>query len=111
MSDTFEHNPGDHEDPLAGPTWTVGIVGAVMLAVSVLGTAALYYDMRTQEEEEKVLSQPVLERAVLDDEQGARLDGPYRIERRPENVDGDPSVVIPIEDAMAIVVREANAGR
>ena len=38
----LEHNPGDHEDPLAGPTWTVGIIGTVMFVVTVLGVASLY---------------------------------------------------------------------
>ena len=44
MSDAYEHNPGDHEDPLAGPTWTLGITGIELFAVSVLGVAAIFYD-------------------------------------------------------------------
>ena len=37
MSDHAEHNPGDHEDPLPGPTWIVTFLGVVLLAVIILG--------------------------------------------------------------------------
>ena len=56
MSDVFEHNPGDHEDPLTGPSWYVGLVGGLILVATLLGLTALYYNMVTEEEVEKVIN-------------------------------------------------------
>ena len=108
MTDTYEHNPGDHEDPLPGPTITIGLIGIALLVVSVLGVTTLLYQVTDQEYEKKVVDQrvnigpPELEK--LNSEQLARLAGPARRELRPENPAGQESLVIPIEDAMAKLV-------
>jgi hypothetical protein len=102
MSETFEHNPNDHEDPLAGPTWTIGIIGVILLAVSLLGLTALFYDRTDVELDVKVLEVPS---AALDEmraTQNARLAG-VRLEKR---VAEEESIVIPIERAMEIIVQE-----
>jgi hypothetical protein len=103
MTDTFEHNPGDHEDPLAGPTWTISFIGVALLAVSMLGVAALFYDVEGIERDVKVLAVPVEEVATMRAAQEARLAGPVRLERR---IEGEDSLVIPIEQAMEAVVSE-----
>jgi hypothetical protein len=103
MSDIYEHNPGDHEDPLAGPTWTVGIAGSALLAVSVLVVAAIFYDARTTELEVKVLDQPTIDLDALRMAQAERLAGPIRIERRSAD---EESLVIPIDRAMDLIVEE-----
>lgn len=110
MSDSYEHNPGDHEDPLAGPTWVVGIAGFALVAVCALGVAALMYGVFDREVEIKVDDQPVIAREIVRAEQHARLEGPPRREIRTENPDGEESLVIPIEEAMSIVVAEAAGG-
>ena len=103
MTDIQEHNTGDHEDPLPGPTWTVGVIGVVLLAVSVLAVAALFYERASVEREIKVLSQPTIYLMAVNAEQLAHLEGPVRIESRSEDED---SLVIPLEDAMTLTVRE-----
>jgi hypothetical protein len=114
MTDTYEHNPNDHEDPVAGPTWTVSIVGAVLFVVSVLGVAALYYNVVSEEEVAKryedppadeTRQKPLTDLQQLDREQLARLDGPVRIERRVEVPEG--ALVIPIDQAMELIIEEA----
>ena len=44
MHEVYEHNPGDHEDPLPGPTWILGILGSGLLGVVVLGVTALFFN-------------------------------------------------------------------
>jgi len=104
MSDVFEHNPGDHEDPLAGPTWTLGLIGVIIFVVCVLGVAAIFYDRDRIEENAKVLEQPTLELEELNARQVARLGGDVRIEKRTPD---EESLVIPLDQAMKLVVEEA----
>lgn len=102
MSETFEHNPNDHEDPLAGPTWTIGIIGVILLAVSLLGLTALFYDRTDLELDVKVLEVPSIALDEMRAVQSERLAG-FRLEKR---VPGEESLVIPIERAMEIIVRQ-----
>ncbi len=105
MNDPLEHNPTDHEDPLAGPTWTIGIVGMVLLAVTVLAVAAVFYDVDIAEREIKIEIAPTSAFEQLAAEQRLRLAG-MRRERR---ADGEEAVVIPIDLAMELIVQEAGA--
>lgn len=107
MTDVFEHNPGDHEDPLTGPSWYVGIVGVLILVAMLLGLTALYYNMVTEEEVEKVINSGREELEDLRREQSLYLTGPARWEER--LVDGEVviALIIPIEEAMELVVRDA----
>ncbi len=105
MDDPFEHNPTDHEDPLAGPTWTIGIIGMVLLAVTVLAVAAVFYDFDTAEREIKIETAPTKAVEQLAAEQRLRLAG-MRRERR---VGGEEAVVIPIDLAMELMAHEAGA--
>lgn len=107
MSETFEHNPGDHEDPLAGPTWTVGVAGLVFFAVCMLGVAALFYRTMTREQEVKVLAPPTIAVEQLRAEQTARLTAEPHRELRPENPDGTESLVIPLDLAIELTVQDA----
>ena len=59
MSHEPEHNmplPGDHEDPSGGPTWVVGIAGAILTLVTVLAVTGLYYAAERAELHGKVIS-------------------------------------------------------
>ena len=62
MTDVFEHNVGDHEDPVAGPTWMIGFIGVVLLVVVVLGVASVYFQAEKTVEREVVLA---VERGVV----------------------------------------------
>lgn len=127
MSDAYEHNPGDHEDPLPGPTWLVGIIGVVLLVVIVFGLTSLYYGAERELDErqeaqrfeqsrdrgEKSTSVEALtagQDAVLADPAAAlSASGRSGAVREQQWVDGrvvSSRVIIPIEDAMQIVAGE-----
>ena len=106
MSDYFEHNPSDHEDPLTAPTWMVGFIGVVMLLVVFLGLTALYYGA-VQEEEEFKDSLIPLQIETLRAEQLARLNAPPHLEVTV--VDDEVTerrIVIPIDQAIDLVLSE-----
>ena len=107
MTDVFEHNPGDHEDPLTGPSWFVGLVGGLILVATLLGLTALYYNMVTEEEVEKVINTGREELENLRREQSMHLVGPARREERLVNGEVVIALVIPIDQAMELVVRDA----
>jgi hypothetical protein len=111
MSEIYEHNQGDHEDPLSGPTWTVGVVGVILLVVICLGTAAIFYSVFAAELDRKVINQPHLEYEQNRAENLERLDGPPRYELRPDLPEGEKALVIPIEQAMSAMAQEAQSGQ
>ena len=53
MSQVYEHNPGDHEDPAPGMTWMMGIIGMLILIVIYFGITAVYRDSQTFDDAEK----------------------------------------------------------
>ena len=111
MTEVFEHNPGDHEDPLPGPTWMVGLLGTVLLTVIMLGLTALYYNAEHQEDTIKVIQRDPAELENLRAVQFARLTGEPRLEERiAENFQVVEEIVIPIDEAMRLVVEEAGRG-
>jgi hypothetical protein len=107
MHDVYEHNVGDHEDPLPGPTWILTILGSVLLLVVVLGVTALFFnaDERMVDDKTQLATYPQFEN--LKAEQLARIHGPPR---RVEIVENDrvvDTVVIPIEIAMEKIAERA----
>ncbi len=109
MSDVYEHNPEDHEDPAHGPTLLMGLLGVLLLTVTILGLTALYYGSKATEQSQAVVA---VERAEVKDlraEQEALLAGPARLVRRDEAGREVEALVIPVERAMEAVVREATA--
>jgi hypothetical protein len=107
MSDSFEHNPGDHEDPLPGPTWIVSLLGAVLLIVIGMGLTALYYNAQHQEDQQKFVTRDPQELIDVRSEQLARLHTDPHYEKS-TNVDGKEvtALIIPIDQAMQKVVQE-----
>jgi len=105
-----EHNLGDHEDPMAGPTWMVSIVGVVLLIVIFLGLTALYYNFARTAEETAIVSRQAADFEALHAAQAAKLAGEPRWEsRQAEGADEgvmEEHLVIPIDRAMQAVVRE-----
>jgi hypothetical protein len=106
MSEHHEHNPGDHEDPLAGPTWLLGVIGIVLMIVIVLGLTALYYNAQAQFVEDRVKTAEIRELTEHLERQRARLEGPPREETRVIAEEEHTFYVIPIEQAMELVVQE-----
>ena len=113
MTEVFEHNPdpSDHEDPLTGPSWYVGLVGGLILVVTLLGLTALYYNEKAGEAQspEKFVAKIPAELKKLRDGQRERLTSPAHREVRDEAGEQITALVIPIEDAMHLVVKELGA--
>lgn len=114
MSDTFEHNPSDHEDPLPGPTWIVGVLGAVLLTVIMLGLTALYYNADAREEAEKYVERDNAALLELQAQQHAVLQAGPRLREVSElDAQGNARVVqalsIPIDQAMRLVIEESSS--
>ena len=107
MTDQLEHNPGDHEDPLAGPTWLIMIGGAVVFVVVLLVVAAVAYRVMTGRQDAAALAQAPRDLAALKEQQRRRLTDPPRFEKRIDSPEDGNSLVIPIEQAMELMVQEA----
>lgn len=112
MTDVFEHNLGDHEDPLPGPTWIVAFLGIVLLSVIMLGLTALYYNAQKEENTRKIVVRDPMELEHLRTQQQAQLTrGPEWVEEKVK-VEGQdkeqvvPALVIPVDQAMDLVVKE-----
>ena len=108
MTDVAQHISDDHQDPTAGPTWFIGLMGAVLLVVTVLGTAALYYNVKAEEVQDQVVAPPHEEVAALRREQQALLEGPPGWVERDVAGETVRAYVIPIERAMDLVIQETN---
>lgn len=111
MSEVYEHNPSDHEDPLTGPTWIVAFLGAVLLTVITLGLTALFYNAQSQEEERKVILHDPMELGNLHARQREQITGTPRWVEQQIEVEGSApqltrSLVIPIDRAMELVATE-----
>jgi len=106
MSEAYEHNPGDHEDPLAGSTWMIGLLSTVLFVVICLGITAVLYHAQRTEFTEKVLNTEVLEIARMRQTWGEQLNAPPHYLTQLTDQGEDRAVVIPIESAMEIISRE-----
>ncbi|MHC5008438.1 MAG: hypothetical protein ACYTGF_13885 [Planctomycetota bacterium] len=109
MTEVYEHNPEHHDDPTAGFTWLMGLMGVLALVVIILALTALYYNVKAEMFQRQVVNAPRPELLELQREQEALLAGPPRFIEREEQGETVRAYIIPIEQAMEIVVREANA--
>jgi hypothetical protein len=107
MTDVYEHNPGDHEDPVPASTWLIGFLGAVLLAVICMGIVALTYSEERVEFVNKVESVPVENIQNLKQEQMDRLTGPVRWQvTKTDALPEDRALIIPIDQAMEAIIKE-----
>lgn len=104
MSEVYEHNPSDHEDPVAGSTWLVGICGALLLVAIIYGLTALMYRAEQEVFVQSVLDTPIVQVRELREEQQRLLEGPPRTVSIAEGVEAH---IVPIEEAMQDVVNDA----
>ncbi|MHC4220229.1 MAG: hypothetical protein ACYSU7_17425 [Planctomycetota bacterium] len=108
LTEVYEHNPGDHDDPKAGITWLLGLLGTLLLLVTVLAVTAIYFNLQAEMFQRQVVDAPFVEVQQLRGEQDALLAGGWvEVE-----VQGEPvrKYTIPIDQAMQLVIEEANAG-
>ncbi|MEE9128390.1 MAG: hypothetical protein V3T84_00085 [Phycisphaerales bacterium] len=109
MTDHYEHNIDDHEDPAASSTWLVGFIGVVLLVVTMLGVTALYYNVKAQRVDEEVVKPDINEPKNLRVHQERRLNAPARWVERDDGGEVTRELAIPLERAMKIVVEEYGA--
>ncbi len=107
MTEAFEHNPGDHEDPVSGQTWLIGFLGALVLVAMMLGLTAIYYNAKAREINKVVIIPERQEVRQLLQEQESLLAGPPRWVTRDDGAETVEALIIPIEWAMELVVAEA----
>ena len=110
MTEVYEHNPGDHDDPSPSPTLLVGVVGTLLLVATVMGTTALYYNVKAKEVFDEVIKPERVEPVEHYRPQQAFLDGPARWIERDEQGETVRAFIIPIERAMELVVLESGKG-
>ena len=102
---------------LPGPTWIVAFLGVVLLSVIMLGLTALFYNAQTQEETVKVVKRDPEELVKLRALQQAQLYSTPHIAEEKIKVEGQQqeqiaqAIVIPIDQAMQLVVQEANTSK
>ncbi len=106
MTEVFEHNPGDHDDPVSGQTWLIGFLGALVLVAMMLGLTAIYYNAKAREINEVVVRPERQEVRQLRQEQESLLAGPPRWVTRDDGAETVEALIIPIERAMELVVME-----
>ena len=106
MTDHHEHNLDDHEDPSASSTWLLGFIGAVLLVVTMLGVTALYYNVKAQQVDEKVVKVNINDVTNARAKQQGRLTDSAHWEEREDGGEIVRELVIPIDQAMAIVAAE-----
>ena len=95
---------GDTDDPRAAPTFLVGIIGTILVIVTIFSLEALYHSTLVAERERKHAGSPPEQIRELDEAQSQALSG-YRV------IDAENDIfAIPIERAMELVVEEANGG-
>ena len=109
MTDHFEHNIDDHEDPAASSTSLVGFIGAVLLVVTMLGVTALYYNVKADQVDEQVVQVDIDEPKNLRIQQEGRLTAPAHWREVDDGGEVTRELVIPLERAMKILVEEYGA--
>jgi len=109
MTDHHEHNIDDHEDPLASSTWLIGFIGVVLLIVTILGVTALYYNVKAVQVDAEVVKVDIDDVADARARQERRLTDSAYWEERDDSGEIVRALVIPIERAMELVVKEYGA--
>lgn len=89
-----------YEDPNVTTTALVGLIGALLLLVIIVGLQALVAGTQRQEFQRKVVDRPNAELTTLRSQQMEKLAG-YRYVDQKHGV-----VAVPIERAMELVVRQ-----
>jgi vancomycin permeability regulator SanA len=108
LTEVFDHNPEAPDDPKAVSIWYLGLVGALLLVVIVLGVTALYANVKAGVFDAQVVRQRFTEVQDLPQAQEALLaGGTVEVEVQGETIRKN---TMPITEAMQRVVAEANTG-
>lgn len=103
----YEHNPGDHEDPVAGPTWLMALVGTILLVVIIFGLTAMYYNAQAEQTRVQMYEREPYELRRYKQQQQDLLAGEPRWVSEEVNGEEVQRYVIPIDRAMDLVASES----
>jgi hypothetical protein len=106
MTDSTEHNPQPSRDPIVGQVVTIGVVGAALVAVVVLGLIGLVEDMIGAERRIKIEQVPWAEVDAMQAAQERQLTTEPHIELRGDPAEPMEALVIPIDRAMELTIQE-----
>jgi hypothetical protein len=101
--------PGDHDDPSGGPTWVVGIAGAILTVVTVLSVTGLYYAAERGELQGKVISVRSQEAEIRREADAlAMLDEPHWEQWTDADgvLAGERTLIVPIDTARELIKKK-----
>ena len=97
------------DDPEAGSTWFLSLVGTVLLVVTVLALVVMYFDFEESEIDRKIVDRPTisLEEMKLGQQEVLTEYGTYEI----EDAEGNKvkRIRIPVKQAMELVMADERA--
>lgn len=96
----------DHDDPEPGATWFIGLAGAIVFTALVLGISVMYYGTDREQVDRVVVDRSSAELTRHVAAQTAKLEEYGRYSYTDPDGKISQRVRIPIEEAMAIVVKE-----
>tara|TARA_B100000029_G_scaffold342884_1_gene335237 strand:- start:229 stop:588 length:360 start_codon:yes stop_codon:yes gene_type:complete len=105
---------GDREDPAGGPTWVIGLAGAILTAVTVIGVSALYYWAEGQEREKSVISVRSQEAEIRREADAMALMNEPHWEQWTDAdgvLSGERTLVVPMDTAREIVKKQWGGGQ
>ncbi|MBQ71481.1 MAG: hypothetical protein CMJ67_01095 [Planctomycetaceae bacterium] len=94
------------DDPEAGTTWFLALVGVVVMVVTVLALVVMYFDFEGSEVDRKIVDRPTvsLEELKLGQQETLTEYGTYEIEDAEGNM--VKRIRIPVKQAMELVLAD-----
>lgn len=102
------------EDPEVGWTWFISLASMVVLTITVVGVAVLFFAFEDSEVESKFIDVPSRQMTELRTEQKALLEKYERYSVIPTGgteADAEQRIRIPIDQAMEVTVAESHGQR
>ena len=94
------------DDPEAGTTWFLSLVGVMVMVVTVLALVVMYFDFEGSEVDRKIVDRPTvsLEKLKLGQQETLTEYGTYEIEDAEGNM--VKRIRIPVKQAMELVIAD-----
>ena len=106
------HIEGQLDDPESGWTWFLMLVSFVLLTITVVAVAVIFFAFQDVELQAKVIDKPATELKNLRSSQEALLEGYHSYEVIPmggTEADAEKRIRIPIERAMELMVASSRS--
>ena len=105
--------PGDTKDPRGMATWMYGFCGVILLAVTCLAVAAMYYGAVHRETHRKVVSVRTQSAVVMREARVLALEQDAHWETWTDadgELTGDRTLKVPMDQAVQLVIRNYGKG-